>query len=71
MVSGDIVVCGSLQLVHTLFEHDLVDEFRLLIYPVLLGAGERVFVETSDKRLLRLVDNLTVDDLAFVTYQTA
>jgi dihydrofolate reductase len=71
MVSGDIVVCGSLQLVHTLIEHDLVDELRLLIYPVVLGAGERVFAETSDKKPVRLIDNLTVDDLAFMTYQIA
>ncbi len=69
-VAGDIVVAASFQLVHTLIEHDLVDELRLMIYPVVLGAGERLFGETSDKKPLRLVDARTVDDdLAFLTYQ--
>jgi dihydrofolate reductase len=69
-VNGDIVVAGSLQLVRVLIEHALVDEVRLLIYPVVLGAGERLFGETSDKKPMRLVGNRTVDDLAFLTYQT-
>jgi dihydrofolate reductase len=68
-VAGDIVVAASFQLVHTLIEHDLVDELRLMIYPVVLGAGERLFGETSDKKPLRLVDARTVDDLAHLTYQ--
>ena len=55
-VDGDIVVYASGQLVHTLIEHDLVDELRLMIFPVVLGAGERLFGETSDKKPLRLVD---------------
>jgi dihydrofolate reductase len=66
---GDIVVAASFQLVHTLLEHDLVDELRLMIYPVVLGAGRRMFGETSDKKLMRLVRNETVDDLAFLTYE--
>jgi dihydrofolate reductase len=69
-LNGDIVVYASSQLVHTLMEHDLVDELRLMIYPFVLGAGQRLFGETSDKKPLRLVDNQTVGDgLAFLTYQ--
>jgi dihydrofolate reductase len=70
-LAGDIVVAGSFQLVHTLLEHDLVDELRLMIYPVVLGTGQRLFVETSDKKPLRLLGTRVVDgDLAYLTYQT-
>ena len=69
-LDGDIVVYASTQLVHTLMEHDLVDELRLTIYPVVLGAGERLFGETSDKKPMRLIDTRTVGEgLAFLTYQ--
>ena len=69
-VAGDILVAASFQLVHTLLEHDLVDELRLMIYPVVLGAGAQLFGETSDKKPLRLVETRTVDDdLALLTYQ--
>ncbi|HEV8597660.1 MAG TPA: dihydrofolate reductase family protein [Candidatus Dormibacteraeota bacterium] len=68
-LNGEIVVPASFQLVSTLIEHDLVDELRLKIFPVVLGAGERLFRETSDKIPLRLVDTQTVDgDVAFLTY---
>jgi dihydrofolate reductase len=68
-VAGNILVAGSFQLVHTLIEHDLVDELRLMIYPVVIGAGERLFGETSDKKPLRLLDTRTVYDLAYLTFQ--
>jgi dihydrofolate reductase len=68
-LAGDIVVAASFRLVRALCEHDLVDELRLMIYPVVLGAGERLFGETSDTKLMRLVGNKTVDDLAFLTYE--
>jgi dihydrofolate reductase len=69
-LDGDIVVYASRPLVHTLLEHDLVDELRLMVYPVVLGAGERLFGETSDKKPLRLLDTRIVGDgLAYLTYE--
>jgi dihydrofolate reductase len=69
-LAGDIVVPASFQLVRPLIEHDLADELRLMIYPVVLGAGERLFGETSDKKPLRLISTRTVgNDLAYLTYQ--
>jgi dihydrofolate reductase len=69
-LDGEIVVYASYQLGRTLIEHDLVDELRLFVFPVLLGAGERLFGETSDKKPIRLVDSRTVGDgLAFLTYE--
>ena len=69
-LGGDIVVAASFQLVRTLMEHDLVDELRLKIYPVVLGDGRRLFGETSDKKALRLVDTETIDgDVAYLTYE--
>jgi dihydrofolate reductase len=59
---GDIVVHGSAQLVQTLVEHDLVDEFRLMVYPVVLGSGKRLFGDTSDRKPLKLVDSKMVGD---------
>jgi dihydrofolate reductase len=71
-VDGDIVVHGSARLAQTLHEHDLVDEWRLMVFPVVLGAGKRLFGATADKKRLRLVDSRTVGDgVAILTYQPA
>jgi dihydrofolate reductase len=59
---GDVVVHGSAQLVQDLLERDLVDELRLMMFPVVLGAGKRLFGDTSDKKPLRLADSKTVGD---------
>jgi dihydrofolate reductase len=68
-IDGDIVVYASRQLVHMLMEHDLVDELRLMVYPFVLGAGERLFGETSDKKPIRPLSARTVgDSLVFLTY---
>jgi dihydrofolate reductase len=69
-VNGELVVYASGRLVHTLIEHDLVDELRLMTYPLVVGAGERLFGETSDMKPMRLIEARTVGDgLAFLTYQ--
>jgi len=59
---GDIVVHGSAGLVQTLIENDLVDELRLMVYPVVLGTGKRLFGETTDKKLLQLSSSRVVGD---------
>jgi dihydrofolate reductase len=69
-VTGDIVVYGSGRLVHTLVAHDLVDELRLMAYPLVVGAGERLFGETSGVKPMRLVGTRTIGEgLVLLTYQ--
>jgi dihydrofolate reductase len=69
-LSGEIDVLGSPQLARTLIEHDLVDEVRLMVYPVILGAGQRLFGETSVKKPMRLADTQTVGDgIVVLTYE--
>jgi len=70
-LKGEIVVPASFQLVRTLIERDLVDEVRLKLFPVVLGDGERLFGETSDKKAMRLVHAQTVaDGIVFLTYES-
>lgn len=67
---GDILVNGSAQLVHTLMEHDLVDEYRLMTFPIILESGKRLFGETSDPTTLELVDTKTVGEgVVILTYR--
>jgi dihydrofolate reductase len=68
-LNGEIVVAGSIQLVRTLLEHDLVDEVRLMVYPVVLGAGDQLFGETNDELPMRLVTIETIGDLAYLRYE--
>jgi dihydrofolate reductase len=71
-VDGDVVVHGSAQLAQALLEEGLVDELRLMVFPVVLGAGKRLFGETSDKRTLELAEAKTVGDgVSVLTYRAA
>jgi dihydrofolate reductase len=69
-IDGTIVVPASFQLVRTLIEHDLVDELRLKVFPVVLGAGERLFGQTTRSKPMRLLDAQTLEGgITYLTYQ--
>ena len=69
-LNGDIVVPASYHLGRTLIAHDLVDELRLVLFPVVVGSGARLFGETNDTKAMRLVDTRTIGNgLVFLTYQ--
>jgi dihydrofolate reductase len=71
-LDGEAVVHGSARLVQTLVEHDLVDELRLMMFPVVLGSGKRLFGDTSERKRLRLVDTRMVGDgVAILVYRPA
>ncbi|MGH2982100.1 MAG: dihydrofolate reductase family protein, partial [Solirubrobacterales bacterium] len=72
-VDGNILVSGSRRLVLDLLEHDLVDELRLMVFPVVLGTGDRAFGEFSDRKDLRLLDSKTVgpDGVFVLHYERA
>ena len=68
-VDRDILVTASARIVRTLLEHDLVDELRLKVFPLVLGAGDRLFGQTSDTKQMRLVDTRQIDgDTAYLVY---
>jgi dihydrofolate reductase len=68
-VSGDLLVAGSGQLVRTLMEHDLVDEYRLIVYPIILGSGKALFPKLDEPRSFRLTESRQSGDTSIVVYR--
>jgi len=68
----DILLSGSCELVHTLMNHDLIDEYRLMVHPVVLGGGKRLFRDGDDKAVLKLVDTKSFSSgVVVLSYQPA
>jgi dihydrofolate reductase len=70
-IDGDILINGSGNLVRSLMEHDLIDEYRLQVFPIVVGAGKRLFGDSSKSSDLRLVDTATAGDTLILTYHPA
>jgi dihydrofolate reductase len=69
--AGEIIVAGSSRLVHTLMDHDLVDEIRLMVFPVVLGTGKRLFKDGSPMRALQLVETKPAGATLILIYRPA
>jgi dihydrofolate reductase len=69
-LDGEIILPASYQLAHTLIEHDLVDELRLVVFPIALGAGQRLFGELRNEKPMRLLSTRTIGEgLIFLRYE--
>ena len=68
----DVLIFGSGQLVHTLMRHDLIDEYRLMVHPIVMGSGKRLFREGSERKVLQLVSTKAFSSgVVVLTYQPA
>jgi dihydrofolate reductase len=70
-IDGDILINGSGHLVRSLMEHDLIDEYRLMLYPIVLGAGKRLFGDAGKSSSLRLVETSPAGETLILTYHPA
>jgi dihydrofolate reductase len=70
-IDGEIVVHGSAQLVQALLENDLIDELRLMVHPVVLGSGKRLFGDAGEMKTLRLVDSKPAGETTILTFEPA
>jgi dihydrofolate reductase len=70
-VDGDILIAGSGRLVQALMQHDMIDEYRLMVYPIVLGSGKRLFGDTGEETALRLESSTKAGDCLIMTYRSA